>query len=433
MGTGRAEDGGVRSVRVAATAAAWIALVLATGCAGGKDDSPAMLVERDTVGDTLVVRTVAGSVWGAEASLVPEVSIGEMEGDLEYLMGDVQSIAVAADGTIYVLDAQGPELRAYGPDGRFLRRLGRPGEGPGELKTPGAIAILSDQRLVVRDPGNGRIQVYGPDGAPAAAWTVVRGGFMTSGPLPVDRGDNMYIMVLRDVEADVREWKTAFARIGPDGIPGDTVDTPDSGFEPPRLEARAEHTVSVNSVPFMPAEEVMLHPDGYFVRGVSSEYRFTLLRPGAPLRVEKAWEPVPVEPGEKAEAELRITRNMRRIDPAWKWSGPGIPDTKRAYENLFAGRDGRIWVEVAAQSVHVEDAAYDPTDPNAVPDEWRERFVLDVFQDDGTYLGRVVPPEGFRTYPQPVFDGDRVWAVSGDDLGVQRVVRYRVTLPGDGV
>jgi hypothetical protein len=429
MGTGWAGNEVRRSARIRATAAAWILLVLAAGCAGGKDASPTLRVERDTVGDTLVVRTVAGSVWGADASLVPEVSIGELEGDLEYLMGEVQSIAVGADGTIYVLDAQGPELRAYGPDGRFLRRLGRPGEGPGELKAPGAIAILSDQRLVVRDPGNGRIQVYGPDGAPAAAWTVVRGSFRTSGPLPVDRRDNMYIMVLRDMEADVRDWKAAFASIGPDGVPGDTLDVPDSGFEPPRLEARSANSVSVNSVPFTPAEETMLHPDGYFVHGISSDYRFTLLRPGAPLRVEKAWKPVPVEPGEKEEAELRITRNMRRIDPAWKWSGPAIPDTKRAYENLFAGRDGRIWVEVAARSVKVEDTGYDPTDPNALPDEWRERSVLDVFEDDGTYLGRVVPPEGFRTDPQPVFDGDHVWAVSSDDLGVQRVVRYRVTLP----
>lgn len=433
MGAGRAGSGVGRRARIGATAAAWIPLVLAAGCTGGDEASPKIRVERDTVGDTLVVRTVAGSVWGAEASLVPEVSIGEMEGDLEYLMGDVQSIAVAADGTIYVLDSQGPELRAYGPDGRFLRRLGRPGEGPGELKAPGAVAILSDQRLVVRDPGNGRIQVYGPDGTPAAAWTVVRGGFMTSSPLPVDRSDNMYIMVLRDMQADVRDWKTAFARIGPDGVPGDTVDTPDSGLEPPRLEARSASSVSINSVPFTPAEELMLHPDGYFVLGISSDYRFTLLRPGAPLRVEKAWEPVPVEPGEKEEAELRITRNMRRIDPAWKWSGPGTPDTKPAYENLFAGRDGRIWVEVAARSVLVEDIGYDPTDPDAVPDEWRERSVLDVFEDDGTYLGRVVPPEGFRTHPQPVFDGDRVWAVSSDDLGVQRVVRYRVTLPDGGV
>ncbi len=391
------------------------------------------MVERDTIGDTVVVRTLAGSAWGGEATLVPEVSIGEMEGDLAYLMGNVQSIAVADDGTIYVLDSQGPELRAYGADGRYLRTIGRPGEGPGELKAPGAIALLSDQRLVVRDPGNGRIQAYGPDGAPAGAWPVVRGSFRTSTPLPVDSADNMYVFVVRDMQVDVRDWKRALARIGPDGVAGDTLDIPDAEWEAPSLEARSENSVAINSVPFSPSEEWMLHRDGYFVHGVSTDYRFTLLKPGAPLRIEKAWEPVAVASGEKDQRERQITRNMRGIDPSWKWGGPGIPDTRPAYESLYAGLDGRIWVEVAAPSVKVEDTDYDATDPNAIPNEWQSRFVLDVFEDDGTYLGRVIPPADLRTHPQPVFDGDHVWGVTTDELGVQRVVRYRLTLPDGGV
>jgi len=408
-------------------------LLFAAACDGGGEAEAAVRVERDTIGDTLVVRTLAGSAWGGEATLEPEVSIGEMEGDLEYLMGDVSSIAVAEDGTIYVLDGQGPELRAYSPDGRYLRTIGRPGEGPGELKAPGAIAILSDGRLVVRDPGNGRIQAYRPDGEPAAAWPVVRGSFRTSGPLPTDTADDMYVMVLRDMEADVRDWKAALARIGPDGVARDTVDVPDVGWEQPRLEARSENSVATNSVPFSPSEEWMLHRDGYFVHGISNDYRFTLLRPGAPLRIERTWEPVAVPAGEKSQRERQITKNMRGIDPSWSWEGAGIPDAKPAYDALYAGRDGRIWVEVAAPSVKIEDTDFDASDPNAVPNEWRGRFVLDVFEDDGTYLGRVIPPDDFRTYPQPVFDGDHVWAVTADELGVQRVVRYRLILPGGGV
>lgn len=54
-----------------------------------------------------------------------------------------------------------------------------------------------------------------------------------------------------------------------------------------------------------------------------------------------------------------------------------------------------------------------------------------MFEADGTYLGAVNPPEDFSPNPFPVFDGDDVWAVSRDDLGIQRVVRYRITLePG---
>ncbi len=434
MTTRRGAPGRVACRAWALLAGSCLPLVLAAACAGSGERRTARVeVEVDTIADTVVVRTVAGSAWGGEATLVPEVSIGEMEGDLEYLMGSVRSIAVADDGTIYVLDRQGPELRAYGTDGRYLRTLGRPGEGPGELGNPGAIAVLSDGRIVVRDPGNGRIQAYAPDGTPVGAWSVVRGGFSTSSPMPIDREDDMYVPVFKNMTKDFTDWRMALVRVGPDGVAGDTLDPPDGGYDAPRLEARSQGSVSVNSVPFSPAEEWTLHPEGYFVHGVSTDYRFTLLRPGAPLRIEKAWEPVPVAPGEKEERERWITRNMRQVDAGWKWNGPPIPDTKPPYTNLYPGRDGRIWVEVPAPSVKVEDTGYDPTDPNAVPNEWRERFVFDVFGDDGSYLGRVKPPEGFRTLPQPVFDHDFVWAVESDDLDVQRVVRYRLTLPAGGV
>ena len=55
-------------------------------------EGPATVTE--TIGDTTVVRTLSGSVWGAEATLVPEVSIGELDGPEEYLFGWVFSIAV---------------------------------------------------------------------------------------------------------------------------------------------------------------------------------------------------------------------------------------------------------------------------------------------------------------------------------------------------
>ena len=62
-------------------------------------------------GDTTVVRSLRGSVWGAERRLVAEISIGELEGDLVYLFRRITALAVAADGTIYVVDRQVPIIR----------------------------------------------------------------------------------------------------------------------------------------------------------------------------------------------------------------------------------------------------------------------------------------------------------------------------------
>ena len=78
----------------------------------------------------------------------------------------------------------------------------------------------------------------------------------------------------------------------------------------------------------------------------------------------------------------------------------------------------------------VENESYDPEDPSSMPVVWRESVRYDVFEPDGTYLGVVVPTDEFSPYVNPVFDGDHVWAVTRDELGVERVVRYRIGVGG---
>jgi hypothetical protein len=69
----------------------------------------------DTIGDTITVRTLSGSVWGDTATLVPEVTIGTLDGADEYLIGDPVAIAVGADGVIYMLDRTRRIQRAQRP------------------------------------------------------------------------------------------------------------------------------------------------------------------------------------------------------------------------------------------------------------------------------------------------------------------------------
>jgi hypothetical protein len=264
---------------------------------------------------------------------------------------------------------------------------------------------------------------------------VIRGGFSTGTPLFVGPGDTLLTPVLMEAEVDVRDWRTGLQRVAPDGTVVDTVPAPDAGYEAPSIEARMESeggaSVSVSSVPFSPQESWSYHPDGYFVHGVSTEYRITLLRDRYPLRVERVAESVRVAAGERAEAEAQAERGMRGTDPNWRWNGPPIPDTKAAFSSLYAGRDGRIWALVPQPGVEGDDPDYDPTDPESVPDRWSEPVAFDVFEADGTFLGRVRAPRGFVTYPVPVFDGDHVWGSTRDDLDVPRIVRLRIDR-GDG-
>jgi hypothetical protein len=411
-----------------------------SGCGSGPKGSRGAEWEAvtDTIGDTIVIRTVAGSVWRDSAQLVPQVSIGVFDGPEEYIFGEIVSLAMGPDGKIFVMDRQVPALRVYNPDGSYATTFGREGEGPGEYKQPdGGLNILSDGRVVLRDPGNARLQVYAPDGEPVGAWRA-RGGFFTSRRMVVDDQDRAHALILLDPEASVSDWRTALVQINPDGTPGDTLEIPDTPWEEPTIEATREDeegkttSMSVNTIPFGPKEHAVLSPRGYFIHGINTEYAINLLRTNAPpLQIQKVFEPVPVQSGERKEEEAQAIRNMRFTDPNWRWSGPPIPDVKPPYDRFFAGDDGSVWVAVSQPGVRVEDPTFDPSDPQAVADEWREPILFDVFDGDGRYLGAVRTPDGFRTNPQPVFTRNWVLATVRDELDVQRVVKFRVVRPGN--
>jgi hypothetical protein len=85
-------------------------------------------VERTIVGDTTIVRTLAGSVWGDSVSVVEELRIGVLEGPEEYQFAGLLDLAVDATGGTYVFDSQIPALRYYDAQGTYVRTLGRGGQ-----------------------------------------------------------------------------------------------------------------------------------------------------------------------------------------------------------------------------------------------------------------------------------------------------------------
>ena len=383
----------------------------------------------DTVGDTVVVRTLSGSAWGEAAYLEEEVSIGLFEGPDEYLIGNPRSIAVSAVGEIYVLDRQVPVIRMYGPDGSFVRNVGREGGGPGEYKSPGAIAVLPDNRLIVRDPGNGRITVYSDDGEyQQQVW--YPGGFNTGRRLYTDTAGFAYSMVLLNYGTTPWEWEFGLARIDASTGIQDTIPAPTWDYEPPQITASRENSSSSDNVPFSPDNYWSLSPLGYLVGGLSTDYRIDLYRETEPvLRIERSWTPVPVLREEAEEQRRQKTDNMQRNYSGWKWNGPGVPATKPPFTNLFVSWEGNIWVQIsqAGYATMTEAEARAEEQRSDRPQlRFSEAAAYDIFSPDGTYLGHVQTPRSFRTRPEPLVRGDNVWAVTRDELDVARVVRFRL-------
>lgn len=418
-------------------------LLIVAACASGVDARrDAWVAEVDTVGDTIVVRTISGGEWGP-VKLVREISIGEFESDEDaYMLGSIAGLAVDAEGNIYAYDRQVPALRKYGPDGSYIMTLGREGGGPGEYaNSDGGLAVLSGGRILLRDPGNARFTIYGSDGSVDDEW-LGRGGFFTSTPPFADTAGNVYNPVIEDWPEGQRPesgdlWRWRMVRYGLDGTPLDTVDIPEYDFE--RQVILAEQVTDdgvnriMNGVPFAPAFFWTMSPFGWFVAGVGDRYAVDQYLPdGTVLRIERQADPVPISAAERSNAEERAIANMRNMIPAWRWNGPPIPDHKPAITGVTMGMDGRLWVRRPAPGEPIPDEELDEprTNPNGIimpPQRFREPAVFDVFEPDGRFLGQVRAPAGFQTYPRLVARGDLVWAVVRDGLGINRIQRFRVT------
>src|SRR5215472_10662513 len=84
------------------------------------------------------------------------------------------ALAIGPDGNVYVTDAS-QRVTVISPDGKVVRRWGKPGSGPGEFNfisadahvptaIQGQIAVGADGNVYVSDSGNSRVQVFTPEG-----------------------------------------------------------------------------------------------------------------------------------------------------------------------------------------------------------------------------------------------------------------------------
>ena len=399
-----------------------LAIAAFAGCLSGEGDGSAV-VERRTVGDTTIVRTIAGSVWGDTARLVEELRIGAPDGPAELSFASVNELTVGPDGSVHLYDEQASAVRSFDSTGAFLRTIGREGEGPGEFSGLRALQALPDGRVALLDAR--AVRFYSPIGE---AMQAVRIAF-PSRPnadlsLAIDSAGNLYALTRGSPPSTERSDDRS-----PGPTRGDVVVRVDSsGGITDTLPVPTRPQVEWRPMLFGPEWSWTFHPHGHFVVGSSAEYAFELrYRDGRVLRVERVVEPVPVDPGERASLRASLA-GMSLMMPAPNGvtamvSGDhlAIAEVKPAYRKLTAADDGRIWVHRHTRATRVETPP-DPSQPN--PREvWREPSVYDLFEADGRYVGAVAVPPKATLH---VMAGHHVWGVLFGENDEQYVVRWRM-------
>lgn len=119
--------------------------------------------------------------------------IGSFDGDTWETFGEVGGVAFDGAGNLYVYDSQASRVVMVDPSGGFVREVGQPGEGPGELRMPAGFSVLRDGSVVIADMGHRAYSLFGPDGAYQRSVSMGGGGMIRIGEMhPDPRGGAVY-------------------------------------------------------------------------------------------------------------------------------------------------------------------------------------------------------------------------------------------------
>lgn len=417
--------------------------VALAGCSGSGGEAlwPRYSV-RDSAGVQIVENGPVGALSDSVLPLMETLRLGLADGPDEYLFARPLRVFVDQGDTIFV--AEHPrEIRAYAPDGTFVRRYGRPGSGPGEFRSTQNLAVTADH-VAVTDRTLGRVTVFSRSGevvglhsvhfrygladliaeTQEGAWVArirVDSGNEAKWKEGIESRDTVIFALLDDVTA--AENLRGTGRL-PEGsvpialLPGRRhigFRTSSDGYrQPPFWEPEPAHDVdgagNLYSTDGASYQIDVVAADGRLVRRIRREHR-------------------PVEVTAPMVDELRdflVSHYARHSNPSMRENVPMIerraalpaPPHLPPTGTLLVAGNGAFWVQRP-------DLTEDP-----ISLEWNSRALetptyWDAFDADGRFLVTVKLDPGFARFALSSDGRALVGAHLGED-GVPRIIRMEL-------
>ena len=350
--------------------------------------------------------------------LVPDLSIGVVEGDPNFIFGDVRGIEVGSDGAIYVLDFQAAELRAFEPDGSFRRMVAREGQGPGEIRQANGLARAPDGTFWVQDHGQWQLLRLTPEGEEVERipMFVRQFGYLWDGS--VDDAGRIWTSESRSLaprrgepEPGLNEGAGEHLLVTHDPAAGTQDSIPLGVREFRSFVVALEGGWSFWSVPYQPSLLHAVDPAGGVWVATSDAYRIARLDAGGDttLVIEVDLPAPPVTAADRARFVEASRERDPDQEPIARQIAQVMPETKPVLGQLVVDDRSRLWVRRFEEE---GDPAH-----------------FDVFGPTGDYLTSV--RLGFQTpahFPPRIRDG-RLHTLAVDDLDVPSVVRVNVPFP----
>jgi hypothetical protein len=330
------------------------------------------------------------------------LTIGALDGPTEYLFSAPVGVAVSQRGEIIVLDARDRDLRVFDAQGRFLRRMGRAGSGPGEFTNPLALSV-SDTIIKVVDL-NGRLTAFS-----------VSGRYLWDRVLPELGGLSARMMVRLRHDYWLAARAGMYSNIGADdreillllrenGQVMDTVSAHATGsvlYSRPAFPmlAPAAMPVGAGVVWAVGGDSLVVLVDSY-----SGMVRWFEVQPRGLVQIASRSSGLSGAALTAADRE-RIRAAVRSRYSAFPDIRVVIPDRFGAASAALLDERGRVWINTRERGDRTQHWVIVPPEPN-VP------------------VQRVTVPDGFR--PQTI-RRDRLYGTARGDFEVPliRVLRIR--------
>jgi hypothetical protein len=415
-------------------------IIAAAGCSdAGSEDRNAVEVI-DSAGIELVRNHYRGFDTMA-VTMVEDLRIGTLDGDEQYQFFRIVGINVDAMGRILVANAGTSTIRVFDSEGRYVREIGKKGEGPGEFREVTTPIVWRDT-IAVSDQEAMRFSLFDTTGT-----------FLTSWPMLTT--EQRALFPVGASEAGWAVWMIPFGVARPERRPGDvTIDTTRVGRLDPLSLMMASQRGSafvdsvVHSVLFWEGTPITwvqgdeglagfmplftqnrwwaVDGTGRFYLSAGLRYQIDIFGLDGRLerRISRDFEVIPVTDGlvdeyigRLQEATLALPPSpFDRVGSARRRAGvtrsEHLPPTRR----IFVSAAGELWVE--RLDVHPDISNWEN-----IPGVTQTHYYYDVFDADGRYEFTVNPPERFV----PRWIGkDVVLGIQRDEQDVEYVARYRL-------
>ncbi|UCE42858.1 MAG: hypothetical protein JSV17_07890 [Candidatus Aminicenantes bacterium] len=269
-------------------------------------------------------------------------------------------------GNIYVVDSGALNIKKFDAQGKFLKTIGREGQGPGEF---GGVyySTFAKDRLIVWDSGNRRLNSFTPEGM-----------FVNSTNIAYETGSVRKLRGFPTGEVLV-EMEKSYRR-EPDKPQICTIDL----YSPDLKHLRTiykrelwrkkyirtkEYGITTLYFPYSADVQWDVTPNGRIVIGFSESYELEIYdRTGEKISsISHTFEPVEVSERDKKNYfdSLEFYRMGERLKevPEYITKYTEFPKHKPVYENILVDSEGNFWVVLNRGQKRGNGIIFDAFDP----------------------------------------------------------------------